>query len=394
MADKAKDGNKKKEIDIQMRPYFEDWDCKYVQYLFYSTYLNLVPRGVKLRLTSFPPILPTIWLGIFAMLVKISINVIHPLQWATLTLVAYYITLVLVTIGVGCIFGLWYVDKYDISERILEGLDNDLGDIEAFYRGWHTVESTSTDNNNNNKKDHKEKEEKKVNDNSSKGQFWVLTINGDIVGCVGVDQHTKPVYKKIDPRKQRKYVRASEQPRLAASQEISQADWPRVAYVLAIIDDFVRYIVVGGTDIIRDKILRIKDNKEDDGNQKDEKEKDILFPVQKSNEASFRRLAIKTEYQGHGLSTPLLKRVVFWAHSQNIDYLFAETNELQNKMDEILEKKFGYTLVSKTKVNSFKTKTIWRLDVKLWMQNTLEEKKNQQELDEQQKEDEELKKYE
>ncbi|KAI9308260.1 hypothetical protein BJ944DRAFT_156553 [Cunninghamella echinulata] len=372
MANKTKNesnnnDNKKKEIDIQMRPYFEDRDRKYVQYLFYSTYLNLVPRGVKLRLVSFPPILIIIWLCLFASLIQISIKLIHPLQWPTAVLIIYYSALVFASVGLGLMAVLWYVDKYDVSVRVLEGLDNDLGDIEAFYR------------------------EQKVNDQSSKGQFWVLTVNGDIVGCIGVDQHTKPVYKKMDPKKQRSYIRASEQPRMVDSPDITQADWRRTAYVMALLDDWVRFLVVGATDIVRDHVLHINKNKKD--NDKKE-ERELLFPVHKSNEASFRRLAIKTEYQGHGLSTPLLKRVIFWAHSQNIDYLFAETNELQNKLEQILEKKLGYTLVSRTKLSSCKSKAIWRLDVKLWMQNTLEERKALQELEEQQKEDEELKKYE
>ncbi|CAO3626207.1 unnamed protein product [Cunninghamella echinulata] len=287
---------------------------------------------------------------------------------------------------------LWYVDKYDVSVRVLEGLDNDLGDIEAFYRGWHTVEEekessskTAKDNN---------QQQQKVNDQSSKGQFWVLTVNGDIVGCIGVDQHTKPVYKKMDPKKQRSYVRASEQPRMVDSPDIAQADWRRTAYVMALLDDWIRFLVVGATDIVRDHILRLDKNKNNKKDNDKKEEKELLFPVHKSNEASFRRLAIKTEYQGHGLSTPLLKRVIFWAHSQNIDYLFAETNELQNKLEQILEKKLGYTLVSRTKLSSCKSKAVWRLDVKLWMQNTLEERKALQELEEQQKEDEELKKYE
>ncbi|SAL99057.1 hypothetical protein [Absidia glauca] len=372
--------SKKPEAKVELRPYFEDKDRKYVQYLFYSTYLNQVPRGVKLRLLSWPPVIPTIWLGLFGSVLQLTIKVVGPMGWPWFMMVGLYLALVFVSVGSGLAFLLWYVDRYDVSERVLDGIDNDVGDIESFYRSWHTVD--------NKKKEHDD------NDGTSKGQFWVLTVNDDVVGCIGVDQHTKPVMKKTDPSRLRTYVRASEQPRMAASAEISHAQWPRTAYVLALVDDCVRQVLVGATDLVRDRFKSSSTNGDAAGSTTAPKEEQVLFPVHEKNEASLRRLAVKTEYQGHGLSTPLIKRAAFWAYSQNIDYLYAETDELQYEMEQILEKRHGYKLVSKTKLGGYKTKSIWKLDVKYWMQQVEETRAKEQQAADQRKEDEELKEYE
>ncbi|KAI8096883.1 uncharacterized protein BX664DRAFT_325103 [Halteromyces radiatus] len=369
--------DERKEAKIELRPYYEETDRKYVQYLFYSTYLNLVPRGVKLRVLSWPPVVSTIWLCAFAALVQLTIIVVTPLGWPWAMMVGVYSALVFVSVGGGLVLLLWYVDTYDVSERVLDGIDNDVGDIESFYRGWHIVDNNVEHNDGTFKR--------KDDDNgASKGQFWVLTVNDDVVGCIGVDQHTKPVMKKVDPSRRRRYVRASEQPRMTSSPQVAQAEWPRTAYVLAVIDDIVRQVLVGATDLVRDR-FHTPNNKESP--------QEILFPVHQENEASVRRLAIKTEFQGHGLSTPLLKRVGFWAHSQNIDYLYAETDELQYEMEQVLEKRHGYKLVSRTKLGWYKTRSVWKLDVKYWMQTIMEQRAKEKELEDQQKEDQELKEY-
>ncbi|ORZ15038.1 hypothetical protein BCR42DRAFT_376016 [Absidia repens] len=357
--------SEKPEAKVELRPYFEDRDRKYVQYLFYSTYLNQVPRGVKLRVLSWPPVVSTVWLALFGLLIQTTIKVVGPMGWPWFMMMGLYGALTFVSVGGGLAFLLWYVDRFDVSERVLDGIDNDMGDIESFYPTKYRDDD----------------------DGASKGQFWVLTVNDEVVGCIGVDQHTKPVTKKVDPSRLRNYVRASEQPSMASSSAIAHAEWPRTAYVLARIDDLVRQVLVGATDLVRDRITSKTDTEPAQVTE-------ILFPVHEKNEASLRRLAVKTEYQGHGLSTPLLKRVGFWAYKENIDYLYAETDELQYELEQILEKRHGYKLVSRTKLGWYKTKSVWKLDVKFWMQQLEEERAKQQELDDQRKEDEELKEYE
>ncbi|ORX50554.1 hypothetical protein DM01DRAFT_1409062 [Hesseltinella vesiculosa] len=361
----------KKEPVVEMRPYFEEKDRKFVLYLFYSTYLNLVPRGVKLRVIAGPPVIPLVWTALFGALVYLCVQVINPIGWPMMGLATFYAILTLVAISGPLFVLLWYVDKFDVSNRVLEGLDNDLDDIEAFYRGWEKSPQQE------------EQQQQRTRDESVKGQFWVLTVDGNVVGCIGADQHAKDVVKKFTHSKSNQPMRVADLPQLRHSTEVTQASWPRIAYGLACIDDFVRWVLVSCSEKLRRLV----------GLDAETDVTEILCRAQEPNEGTVRRLAIKTEFQNHGLSTPLLKRVAFWAHSQNIEYLFAETDELQIKMAQILEKQHGYQLVSTQKVGWYGSKSLWRLDVKLWMQQEVERKNKQEELDKQRNEDEELKEY-
>ncbi|KAL0088373.1 hypothetical protein J3Q64DRAFT_1725337 [Phycomyces blakesleeanus] len=351
-----------KRSQIELRPFFDKDDLKYAQFLFYSTYLDLVPYGVKLRVQS--PIILGTWLALFAFLFTWVPSQLSTLGWTDLMMLSVRVLIVIVSIGGGLITLLWYVDKFDVSERVLEGIDNDLKDPPTFYRGEP--------------------------DQPLKGNFWVLTINGEPVGCVGMDQHLEDV---IDKRATSTYLRATELPKLSDSPAINEAEWEKTAKVLAKIDDTVRLVLVGATDLVCDSIVAARKalgfKVDSDG-----KKERVLFKAHKPNEASVRRLAIKSEYQGHGLSTVLLKRVALWAHSHQIEYLYAETNELQDKMAEVLEKRHGYTRVSTKKEGYIKTKTVWKLDVKLWMSKYLQEKKDEVSEAERKKEEEELKEYE
>jgi N-acetylglutamate synthase-like GNAT family acetyltransferase len=104
----------------------------------------------------------------------------------------------------------------------------------------------------------------------------------------------------------------------------------------------------------------------------------VLFNPHKENEATLQRLAIKTEYQDHGLSTILIKRVILWAHSHKIEHLFATTDELQNKMADILSKRHGFQKVSVKKTGFYSYETLWKLDVKEWAENFTKERADEQ----------------
>ncbi|KAI9029028.1 hypothetical protein CLU79DRAFT_737211 [Phycomyces nitens] len=352
-----------KRSQIELRPFFDKGDLKYVQYLYYSTYLDLVPYGVKLRIQS--PIILGTWLAIFAFLFTWVPSQLALLGWTGLMMHSVRFLIVIVSVGGGLISLLWYVDKFDVSERVLDGIDNDLKDPATFYRGEPGQ--------------------------PLKGNFWVLTINGDPVGCIGMDQHLEDV---IDKRVVGTYIRATELPKLSESPEISEAEWEKTAKVLAKVDDAVRLVLVGATDVVCDSFAAVRKALGFKVKTNEKEKKKVLFKAHKPNEATMRRLAIKGDYQGHGLSTVLLKRVALWAHSHEIEYLYAETDELQYNLGEILEKRHGYVRQSTKKEGYFKTKTVWKLDVKLWMSKYLQEKKDEVMEAERKKEDEELKEYE
>lgn len=355
----------KPKANIALRPYFAETDKKFVQYLFYSTYYNLVPQAVKLRIQS--PFILGAWIAIYAALVinipKVfdSFGWVREIRWAIQGLVT------LVVVGGGVIALLWYTDKFDITHRVLEGIENDLKEPDLYYRG--TPEEIR------------------------KGNFWVLTLNDEVVGCIGMDQNMSPVLD--ESKKHIKYVRASERPRAVDAPEIHNAEWKTTALWMARADDFIRLVLVGALDLVRDLIYMVKGVTQAEVDAKKAKDKEtVLFQPHKANEASVRRLAVKMECQDHGLSTVLLKRVAFWAHGHQIEYLYAETDELQTKLAEILVKRHGYTHVSTKKVGYFRTKSVYKLDVKLWMSKELERRAAEKAAEDQLKEDAELKEYE
>lgn len=316
---------------IEMRPYYGPKDLEYVHYLFASSHLDLVPRGVKLRLQS------PWFLGAWAAWTAAMFGYI-PRQlanwWPAELMVGVYIVLTIGCVGGGIAFLFWIVDRHDVSVQVTEALVNDLRDPGEYYR-------------------------------EEGGNFWVLTVQDQPVACIGLDHHRGPVLK-----------RKPESTRLADSPAIQQAQWKTLAQALARIDDAVRWAVLQ----LKQKLQTAPENP-------------VLFKEHKPNEASVRRLAVKPNLQKNGLSTPLLKRVAFWAHAHQIDYIYAETNELQTRMEEILSKKHGYELVSRTRQGLVGKKSLWRLDVKLWMSKELEAREKQKQEEELKKEEEELKKY-
>lgn len=355
----------KQKANIALRPYFAETDKKYVQYLFYSTYYNLVPKALLVRLKN--PFILAAWVAILAYLVTVIPRLISNLGWPRELIFGIQTLIGLVIVVGGVLSILWYADKFDITYRVVEGIENDLKEPDVYYRG--------------------------TPDNIKKGNFWVLTLNDEIVGCVGMDQTLTPVLDQSV--KHVSYVRASERPRAVDAPEIHTAEWKKTAMFMAQADDFIRIALVGVFDVARDAYYKVKGLSEAQVNaQKTEEGKKVLFEAHKPNEASVRRLAVKLECQNHGLSTVLLKRVAFWAHAHQIEYLYADTDELQTHLNDILLKKHGYTFVSKKKLSYFKTKSTYRLDVKLWMSKELERRAQEKIEEDQAKEDAELKEYE
>lgn len=325
----------------------------------------MVPQAVRIRVKS--PVILTAWVAIYAFLVVAIPNLVSGYGWGREVRWAIQALVTLVIIGGGIISLLWYTDKFDITHRVVEGIENDLKEPDVHYRG------TPSD--------------------LRRGNFWVLTLNDDIVGCIGLDQNLNPVMD--NSVKHVPYVRASERPRAVDAPEIHTADWKKTALIMAKADDLIRLVLVGILDVVRDVFYKVKGVTQSEVDAKKAKEKEtVLFEAHKPNEASVRRLAVKMECQNHGLSTVLLTRVAFWAHANQIEYLYADTDELQTTMAEILVKRHGYTLVSTKKLGYFKTKSTYKLDVKLWMSKELERRAEEKAAEDQLKEDAELKEYE
>ncbi|KAI8968504.1 hypothetical protein BDF20DRAFT_908146 [Mycotypha africana] len=348
----------KPNVDIALRPYFAETDKKYVHYLFYSTYYNLVPQAVRIRAQSPYILIP--WISLYAIMMKVIPTELSKLGFPSSLLIGTCI-LITIVVFIGGVIGLsWYTDKFDITNRVIEGIENDLKEPDIYYRG--TVEAPR------------------------KGNFWVLTLNNEIVGCIGMDQRPAPFFDRSSLNKA--YMTASQHPRDAP--EVQQAKWKWIATFMIKLDDMIRLTIVGLIETVRNAIMRLKGSAKNTTKYKPR----ILYGAHKPNEASVRRLAVKLECQDNGLSTVLLKRVAFWAHAHQIDYLYAETDELQTKLAEILVKKHGYILLSKDKIGLFKEKSKFKLDVKLWMSKELEMRAKDKALQARMKEEKELEEFE
>jgi N-acetylglutamate synthase-like GNAT family acetyltransferase len=336
---------------VAMRPYFDDTDKKYVQYLFFSSYLNLVTIGVKIRLQS--PVILISWF-IISVIAYIELpKALEVLDLGPLIMIGIKGFLVVACFAFGIAGLLWYVDKMVVSQRIERGFANDMGNIEKYYLGWIKEEQTV---------DGETQVQKVRADESNFSNFWVLTVNGDIVGCAGLHHNQLDITDKYSGQRP-KHLES-----LKSDPAVQNASWARLSYALAVVDDFVRLCIVKFHNTLMDVYERVVPAKKSE----------VLFKAHKANEATLQRLAIKTEYQDHGLSTVLIKRVILWAHSHKIEHLFATTDELQVKMGDILSKRHGFQQVSTKKTGLYSHETLWKLDVKDWAEKFTKERAEEQ----------------
>ncbi|KAG2179960.1 hypothetical protein INT43_003747 [Umbelopsis isabellina] len=337
---------------VAMRPYFDDTDKKYVQYLFFSSYLNLVTLGVKIRLRS--PIVLASWFIISVMAYIELPKAVEALNFGPWFMIGIRGFLVVACFAFGIAGVLWYVDKMVVSPRVERGFANDMSDIEKYYLGWIKEEHTEDG----------ETHVQRVRANETNySNFWVLTVNGDIVGCAGLHHNQSNITDKYFGQRPK---HSSES--LQSDPVVQNAAWAMLSSILATIDDFVRLSIIKFHNTLLDVYERLVPTKTSE----------VIFKAHKENEATLQRLAIKTEYQDHGLSTVLVKRVILWAHSHKIEHLFATTDELQVKMAEILSKRHGFKQVSTKKTGFFSHETLWELDVKDWAEKFTKERAEEQ----------------
>ncbi|KAI9286184.1 hypothetical protein BC943DRAFT_321430 [Umbelopsis sp. AD052] len=349
---------KGKEPQVAIRTYAQRLDQKFVQYAFYSTYLNLVPEGIYARLRSPPIIIFWLMASTFAY-IEIPKAILH-LELSGKFMLGIKIFLVIASIALGLVAIIWYVDKMVISARIEHGLANDMGDIQQFYLGFNTEEVVEGDK--------KVTQVKPVEGEKNDSHFWVLTVDDNVIGCIGLN------HSQVD--KMDKYyaepVKAAAKTPEPVERAVDQNSWlVKVFDAVAKIDDLISFCVVTGHNTVVGvfrKVVPRPDNV-------------VLFKAHKQNEASLQRLAIKTEYQNHGLASVLIKRAILWAHQHKIEYLFATTDELQKQAASILSTKYGFQKVEVKKTGYYGRETLWRLDVNDWIEKSLKEKEQEAQQD-------------
>jgi GNAT superfamily N-acetyltransferase len=343
-----------KEPQVAIRTYSQPVDQKFVQYAFYSTYLNLVPEGIYARLKSPPIIIFWLMVSTFAY-IEIPKALLH-LELSGKFMLGIKIFLVIASIAIGLVAIIWYVDKMVISARIEHGLVNDMGDIQQFYLGFDTEQTMDGDK--------KITKIKPVEGEKNDSHFWVLTVDDNVIGCIGLN------HSQVD--KMDKYytepIKAAAKTPEPVEPAVDQNSWLVKGFnAVAKVDDLISSCVVSGHNAavsVYRKVVPTPDNV-------------VLFKAHKRNEASLQRLAVKTEYQSHGLASVLIKRAILWAHQHKIEYLFATTDELQKQMASILSTKYGFQKVEEKKTGYYGRETLWRLDVNEWIEKSLKEKEQE-----------------
>ncbi|RUS33301.1 hypothetical protein BC938DRAFT_472157 [Jimgerdemannia flammicorona] len=291
---------------IELRPY-QEADLKWAQHVFYSTYLNLVPNGVILRLKS--PLIWGFWIALWGFFNSSIDTVLRswPVpEWVPLALRAFVTFAWFVVAGAGLF---WWVDKVVAIPKVNLAMDTDMTDPEVYHMGYSKVDEQvemTPEEKQTAEKEHNEKAKAAA----SKENF--LTKTNDAI--VGLFQSKKST-----------------------------------------------------TDNLTYKTVTQKTLK-----PSSERTKSAFWVLTKPNEATLRRWAVNFNYQNHGLSTILFSRAVLHAQQTGIEWIDAETDEIQTRAAEVLAKRHGFTQEGKRrngKFDVFGEVTSWRLDVRKWVED-------------------------
>lgn len=317
--------------ELNLRLYQED-DLKMAQYVYYSAYLNLVPNGVILRLKS--PILWGAWIAVWGFF---NSNVDYILAgwtfpWWTPIVLRIFITFAWAVVAGTALF--FWVDKVVAVPKVDVGMETDMKDPEVYYFGINKVEELVE------MTEEEKRAAAKAHKEVAQKESFLAKTNDTIMGFFRPKKSDTPLTSLTHKSRVQKTLKP-------ASECTNSAFW-----VLT-----VEGVVVG--------IVGLDQR-----------------PGRKSNEATLRRWAVNFNYQGYGLSTILLSRVILHAQKMGIEWIDAETDEMETKAAEILAKRHGFRPEGKRRggmFNLFGEVTSWRLDVQKWVEDyaASTEKQNQ-----------------
>ncbi|KAI9308430.1 hypothetical protein BJ944DRAFT_156254 [Cunninghamella echinulata] len=282
-------------------------DFEQVHFIFYSTYFALVPEGVKQKIKT--PLFWIGWLLVYFYLLSIVPVVLSGMpvpSWAAFALQIFF-TFAWIAVSFAGVFVL--TDRFDAVEYIEQARQNDLQDPEITYMNYIKEEHIVSD------------------DKETKSHFWVLQMDNQLCGMIGLAQYQEIQYDQRPPL---------------------PPGWKKIGQLLCerynfSIPSFLQFDTAQNENSI------------------------ILAQPHAPHTASLQRLAVKQEYHGCGLSTLLINRALTWAYEQGITQVFAVTNEMQSTAAKILQQQHQFTMVKKEKKNWFGNYEItWVCHVQQW----------------------------
>ncbi|KAI9032701.1 hypothetical protein CLU79DRAFT_727550 [Phycomyces nitens] len=313
-------------------------DYPHVDHMFVSNYFALVPEGVRRKLWS--PATWVIWFGVYSyllMIVPILLDGMDFPSWAS-TVLKLFFTFAWAAVSFAALF--IFTDQFDTQDRVEYGRQNDMRDPEVYYLNWtkREVEVEDAPKGTSEKKqvtfDKDAKpaveiiRERKPESEQTPSHFWVLSMDGEPCGMVGLAVNKQDV---LDQR------------------PVQTAPWQKIAA------GFLRRYNFSVPKFLETPAKT---------------EPKVFAKANKPNTATLTRLTVKYDYQNCGLSTLLINRALSWANDNGIHRVFAETNEMMMAAEQILEKRHGFKRIDKKKIGWFgQYEAEWECNVKEWVAN-------------------------
>jgi GNAT superfamily N-acetyltransferase len=306
-------------------------DFEAVRQLYIATLFALVPEGVRRKLWSVTTWV--IWFTGFTLLLKLVpkyvLKAIFPsVDLETSNGVAFFkviLTFIWALVGFSAMFIV--TERFEIAEKVHQGLTNDLNDPEAVYLQYEPLEENNKDDNSKvrQRKTTRSEDDTDV-DEHIPGHFWVLLANDEVCGMMGL-------------------APASKEP-LLDSRPLILPIWKQVVQALGRNVGLSLFETVSSTT-----------------------QRPVIIAAQPQHTATIVRWAVANEYQQCGLSSLLIHRALTWAKENGLTDVYATTNEIEMAAEQILEKRHGFKLVKKQKIGWFgRYECLWVCHVDDWVE--------------------------
>lgn len=286
-------------------------DRDQVEYIFRSTTVPLVYESIRSKLWA--PVTWGVWFVVYtallmtvpngvAYLLNLALGFTMP-EWVD-TLVRVITTFSWAVVGFAVLF--ITSDRIENQNRIDEALANDLNDPDMYYMNCVI--------NKDGKKVRKEEKERVAS------HFWVLELDDEIVGMIGLSCNAQDVQDQ---------------------RPILPIAWKQ--FLVAVLE-LVRFPIIP-TFLERGEIVQTTGG--------DDKKKRIFAYQQIPKTATITRWAVRGDLQNCGLSTLLINRAITWASEHDINRVYAMTNETSMAAEQILAKRHGFVIMKRYNLNFF-----------------------------------------
>ncbi|KAI9493256.1 hypothetical protein BDB00DRAFT_824155 [Zychaea mexicana] len=297
---------------------YQPGDREAVNAVFTSTSYALVLEGIRAKLWA--PMTWILWLFGYTGLMTVVPSTLlgpgpRPESWTEYFL-KLFISAAWAAIGFAILF--LKTERYDLRDMVEEGRENDLSDPEVYYLNYEINE-----------------EGERVRKPASEqlpSHFWVLSVDGQVIGMAGLAMYEERVLSKRKPL-------GTPMQELCASiyrkygLSVPRFCQPKMSY--------------------------------------------RVFAEATGNKlAVLQRLAIENDYQSCGLSTLLINRVMTFANENGIEEVLATTNEMTMAAEQVLIKRHGFKQVEKEKTLMGNYQALLTCNVKKWMEEHGEQTKS------------------